>query len=74
MNQETLHTIVVVTIVPAVTGLINMVLASKTDEQWVAFAESNPRLAAFSKFLKAVGFNPVGAVKALRAMFTKKES
>ena len=57
---------------PIVSGIANAILGQKTDEQWVEFAEKNPRLAALSKVLKAVGLNPVGAVKALRNVFAKK--
>ena len=58
---------------PVVTGLVNLVLGQKSDEEWVAFAERSPKLAAVSKFLKAAGLNPVGVVKAVRGFFARKE-
>jgi len=56
---------------PVVTGIVNAVLSQKTDEEWVELCEKSPKLAAVSKFLKAAGFNPAGAIKAFRAVFAK---
>lgn len=66
--------VIALTIVwPLITGAINTFIGMKTDEEWLAFAEANPKLGAVSKFLKAAGLNPVGVVKAVRTFFAKKD-
>ncbi|NBW13124.1 MAG: hypothetical protein EBR82_34395 [Caulobacteraceae bacterium] len=38
---------------PAITGLLNIILRTRTPEEWVERCEKQPRLAAFTRFLRA---------------------
>ena len=50
---------------PAITGLLNIILRTRTPEEWVERCERHPRLAAFTRFLRATGFDPVKMVAAI---------
>ena len=47
---------------PIATAILNVVLRTKTPEQWVERCERFPRFAAFTKLLRRYGLNPVGTV------------
>lgn len=48
---------------PAITAVLNVVLRTKTPEEWVERCEQSPRLAAFTKLMRRYGVNPVGTVE-----------
>jgi cytoskeletal protein RodZ len=48
-----------------VTGLVNAAMSRRTAEEWEAWAEKNPRYAAFAGFLRAVGLDPVKLIKSI---------
>lgn len=50
---------------PAITGLLNIILRARTPEEWVRRCEERPRLAAFTRFLRASGWDPVKMVAAI---------
>jgi hypothetical protein len=50
---------------PAITGLLNIILRTRTPEEWVERCEKQPRLAAFTRFLRASGWDPVKMVAAI---------
>jgi hypothetical protein len=54
---------------PAITGLLNIILRTRTPEEWVARCENYPRLAAFTRLLRATGLDPVKMVSSI-AEFT----
>jgi hypothetical protein len=48
-----------------VSAVLNVVLRTKTPEQWVERCEKYPRFAAFTRFMRSVGVDPVKMVQAL---------
>lgn len=50
---------------PAFTGVFNVVLRTRTPEEWVARGERYPRFAAVTRLMRAVGWDPVKMVQAL---------
>jgi hypothetical protein len=54
---------------PAITGLLNIILRTRTPEEWVERCERHPRLAAFTRLLRATGLDPVKMVSSI-AEFT----
>lgn len=50
---------------PCVTACANIVLRTRTPEEWVARCEQTPRLAALTRFLRATGLDPVKMVQAI---------
>ncbi len=50
---------------PAITGVLNVILRTRTPEEWVARCENYPRLAAFTRLLRATGLDPVKMVAAI---------
>lgn len=50
---------------PVVSGVLNVLLRTKTPEQWVERCEKHPRFAAFTRFMRSVGVDPVKMVQAL---------
>lgn len=50
---------------PAITGILNVILRTRTPEEWVARSENYPRLAAFSRFIRAVGLDPVKMIRSI---------
>ena len=55
----------VVFIWPAITGLLNIILRTRTPEEWVERCERHPRLAAFTRLLRATGLDPVKMVSSI---------
>jgi hypothetical protein len=47
---------------PALSGLLNIILRTRTPEEWVERCERHPRLAAFTRLLRATGLDPVKMV------------
>lgn len=50
---------------PAITGLLNILLRTRTPEEWVELNDRSPRRAAFTRFLRATGLDPVKMVQAI---------
>ncbi len=50
---------------PAITGILNIVLRTRTPEEWVELNDRSPRRAAFTRFLRATGLDPVKMVQAI---------
>ena len=49
----------------AFTAVCNVILRTKTPEEWVERCERSPRLAAFTRLLRATGLDPVKMVASL---------
>lgn len=52
------------------TGLVNVATRLKSREQWIALADSKPRLHAALTLLRAIGIDPVQAWDAVVALLT----
>jgi hypothetical protein len=50
---------------PALSGLLNIILRTRTPEEWVELNDRSPRRAAFTRFLRATGLDPVKMVAAI---------
>ena len=50
---------------PIVSAVLNVILRTRTPEQWVDRCEKQPRLAAFTRLVRSVGLDPVKMVQAL---------
>lgn len=50
---------------PAITGILNIILRTRTPEEWVERCERHPRLAAFTRLLRATGLDPVKMVASI---------
>jgi predicted secreted protein len=50
---------------PIVSAVLNVVLRTKTPEQWVERCEKHPRFAAFTRLMRSVGVDPVKMVQAI---------
>ena len=50
---------------PALSGLLNIILRTRTPEEWVERCERHPRLAAFTRLLRATGLDPVKMVQSI---------
>lgn len=69
---ETLQVIVPIVCWFVFSGTLNFIFWLKSPEQWIAFAERSPRLAALVKLVRAMGLNPVFALDALRQFAERK--
>jgi hypothetical protein len=50
---------------PAITGVLNIILRTRTPQEWVERCERHPRLAAFTRLLRATGLDPVKMVQSI---------
>lgn len=50
---------------PVVSAILNVLLRTRTPEQWVERCEERPRLAALTRLVRSVGLDPVKMVQAL---------
>lgn len=50
---------------PAFTAVANVILRTRTPEEWVELNDRSPRRAAFTRFLRATGLDPVKMVQAI---------
>ena len=62
------HILILALAWPIISGTLNVVLRKKTAEEWIAYADSNPRAHAVLKLIRAVGFDPVKAVKSFQQL------
>jgi hypothetical protein len=68
--QETLTYVLPLLLWGALTGILNLILTRKSQiEAWVT---ANPRVAAWAKFLRAIGFDPWAAHAWLLLLVKKK--
>jgi len=50
---------------PIVSAVLNVILRTRTPEQWVERCEKYPRFAAMTRLVRSVGLDPVKMVQAL---------
>lgn len=50
---------------PAISGILNIILRTRTPEEWVAMNDRSPRRAAFTRLLRATGLDPVKMVSSI---------
>ena len=50
---------------PALSGLLNIILRTRTPEEWMERCERHPRLAALTRILRATGLDPVKMVASI---------
>lgn len=55
----------VVFVWPVVSATLNVVLRTRTPEEWVKRCEERPRLAALTRLVRSVGLDPVKMVQAI---------
>ena len=55
---------------PAVTGIINAFLWKKTPEEWLAIIESDPKRAAATRIMRALGWEPAKLINAMRVLLS----
>lgn len=70
LNQlwDTYHILILALVWPIISGVLNVALRKKTAEEWIAYAETNPRAHALLKLIRAVGFDPVKAIKSFQQL------
>ena len=57
---------------PIVSAVLNVILRTRTPEQWVERCEKQPRLAALTRLVRSVGLAPVTMVQALGELVAGK--
>ncbi len=57
---------------PILSGLLVLILRTKTSAEWIELGESNARLQGFIKFLRGAGLDPVRAVDGLKQLVSGK--
>lgn len=57
---------------PIVSAALNVVLRTRTPEEWVERCERYPRFAAFTRLVRSVGLDPVKMVQALGELVVGK--
>lgn len=50
---------------PIVSAVLNVLLRTRTPEEWIERCEKYPRFAAFTRLVRSVGLDPVKMVRAL---------
>ena len=50
---------------PIVSAVLNVILRTRTPEEWVERCEKYPRFAALTRLVRSVGLDPVKMVKAI---------
>ena len=50
---------------PAFTAVANVILRTRTPEEWVERGEKHPRFAALTRLMRSIGWDPVKMVQAL---------
>jgi len=50
---------------PIVSAVLNVILRTRTPEEWVDRCERYPRFAAFTRLVRSIGLDPVKMVQAL---------
>ena len=57
---------------PIVSAVLNVILRTRTPEEWVERCEKYPRFAAFTRLVRSVGLDPVKMVKAIGELVAGK--
>lgn len=57
---------------PIVSAVLNVILRTRTPEQWVERCEKYPRFAAMTRLVRSVGLDPVKMVKAIGELVAGK--
>lgn len=57
---------------PIVSAVLNVILRTRTPEEWVERCEKYPRFAAFTRLVRSVGLDPVKMVQALGELVAGK--
>jgi len=57
---------------PILSAIVNLLLKQHTVDEWIAFADKNPRLAALTRLFRAAGLDPTKTVQALVAFINGK--
>ena len=57
---------------PIVSAVLNVILRTRTPEQWVERCEKYPRFAALTRLVRSVGLDPVKMVQALGELVAGK--
>lgn len=57
---------------PIVSAVLNVILRTRTPEQWVERCEKYPRFAALTRLVRSVGLDPVKMVKAIGELVAGK--
>ena len=57
---------------PIVSAVLNVILRTRTPEEWVERCEKQPRLAAFTRLVRSIGLDPVKMVQALGELVAGK--
>lgn len=66
------HVWILATLWFILTALFNLLTRFKTVEQWVAFGEKYPRIQNLIRLMRALGIDPVKAIKAFGAFLSGK--
>ena len=57
---------------PIVSAVLNVILRTRTPEEWVERCEKYPRFAALTRLVRSVGLDPVKMVQALGELVAGK--
>jgi hypothetical protein len=57
---------------PIVSAVLNVLLRTRTPEEWVERCEKYPRFAAMTRLVRSVGLDPVKMVKAIGELVAGK--
>lgn len=57
---------------PIVSAVLNVLLRTRTPEEWVERCEKYPRFAALTRLVRSVGLDPVKMVKAIGELVAGK--
>lgn len=66
------HVWILATLWFVLTALFNLLTRFKTPEKWVEFGENYPRVQNVIRLMRALGFDPVKAIRALGAFLSGK--
>ena len=53
-------------------GILNLATRKKSAEDWVAFCEKSPRLAAIIRLMRAAGLHPAKVITSILQLFQKR--
>jgi len=57
---------------PIVSAVLNVILRTRTPEEWVERCDRYPRFAALTRLVRSVGLDPVKMVKAIGELVAGK--
>lgn len=56
---------------PIISAVASLIIGWRSDVEWVLLVEKHPKAAACIRLLRAVGLDPVAAVRAVRELFAR---